>query len=149
MPRAKNRDEHWREKRQAIRDEYMELALYPDQYKGPEGERQIRLAELEQQIKKFRYRSIRNFINEVYGDAMAGILNEDVTRVILKYLRGYRDKITWEHIAKAHQLTVNGQQSPWVDIKVPAEVEGYIAFYKSPNTCRIIRAINVNKFKVI
>ena len=134
--------------RARIRQRYMDLVLYPDEYQDTEENYQLEINRLKSQIKRFRYRSIRNFINEIFDDAMHGILEEDPMKAIMKGLKGYRDKIVWEEIAKGHQLTVNGLKSPWVDIKVPAEVGGYIAFREAKNKPRIIRAINVIYFRI-
>jgi hypothetical protein len=134
--------------RSKIRRLYMELSLYPDEYQGTEEERITELKRVRAQIRSFRYRSLRNFIAGVFDDASHGLYEEDPIKVIIKGLRGYRDKIVWEEIAKGHQLTVNGLKSPWVDAKIPAEVHGYIAFRTGKNQVRIIRAINVTYFKI-
>ena len=134
--------------RAKIRQRYMDLVLYPDEYQGDKAEYWAERDRLLAEIRTFRYRSIRNFINEVFDDAANGIYEEDPMKVIMKGLKGYRDKISWQEIAKGHQLTVNGLQSPWVDLKTPAEVGGYIAFRVRKNEPRIIRAINVTFFTV-
>lgn len=126
----------------------MDLSLYPDEYQGTEYERQAELQRIRVAIQSLRYRSIRNFILDVFDDAAHGLYEEEPIKVILKGLRGYRDKIVWEEIAGGHQLTVNGLKSPWVDIKLPAEVAGYIAFRKAKNNPRIIRAIETIYFKI-
>jgi hypothetical protein len=126
----------------------MELALYPDEFKGTEEERFEEMAALRRRIKKFRYRNMRNFLNECFEDTANGILQEDAAKSIIHWVKGYRDRIEWEEIAGGHQLTVNGFGSPWMDIKVPAETSGYMAFRTAKNECRVIRIFNVEKFTV-
>jgi hypothetical protein len=135
--------------RARIRRRYMDLSLYPDEYSGTEEELREERYVLLRKIRSFRYRSLRNFINEVFDDASHGIYDEEPIKVILKGLRGYRDRISWEEIASGHQLTVNGLKSPWVDIKLPAEIHGYIAFREGKNKARIVRAINVCYFTIV
>jgi len=126
----------------------LELVLYPDEFPGSNEERLEEVESLRVKIKKFRYRSIRNFINEVFEDTANGILEEDAAKAIVHYIKGYRDEITWEEISTGHQLTVNGLNSMWVDIRLPAEVAGYMAFRLAKNECRILRVFEVKKFQV-
>lgn len=134
------------EERQALRQKYMDLSLYPDEY--PEtfpGE----LESLRVKIKRLRYKSIRNFVTDIHADYEHGILQRDPAREVVKYLRGYRDSIEWEEISTGHQLRVNNMKSPWMSRDQPAEVAGYMAIRTGRRQVRILRIFDVQKFKKV